>query len=101
MSLRHPKAALASYPKASGPRPRGKGELHKYVAEWEGWGMKAKNAGSEQFRYIVRTMFETEKMLRTSEKTIKDFGSEVRGWKKRVNEHRTLPLCLRQGVKGC
>ena len=83
-----PKSSIGKLSKGERPTslPRGKGELHKYVAEWEGWGMKAKNAGSEQFRYIVRTMFETEKMLRTSEKTIKDFGSEVRGWKKRVNE---------------
>ena len=83
-----PKSSIGKLSKGERPTslPRGMGELHKYVAEWEGWGMKAKNAGSEQFRYIVRTMFETEKMLRTSEKTIKDFGSEVRGWKKRVNE---------------
>ena len=66
--------------------PRGQGELSKYVLQWDGWGAKQKNTGSEQFRYLVRTMFEIESLLKSGEKTISDFKAQLRGWRERVKE---------------
>ena len=76
-----PKASIGKLPKGERPSslPRGKGELYKYVSEWAGWAMKQKNAGSEQFRYLVRNMHEIEEMLRSYETTLKQFTSEYKG----------------------
>ena len=78
-----PKESIGRLPKGERPAslPRGKGELLKYVAAYGDWGRKEKNAGSEQFRYLVRNMHEVESMLKKGEKTLNDFKGEVRNWK--------------------
>ena len=43
--------------------PREKGGLSKYVSQYGTWGRKEKNAGTEQFRYLVRTMHGIEQSL--------------------------------------
>ena len=60
--------------------------MYKYVAEYAGWGKKEKNAGTEQFRYLVRTMHEVEKAIKSGEKTLKDLKGQVRGWKTSMAE---------------
>ena len=83
-----PRGSIGKLPKGLRPEsiPRGPGELSKYVSQWDGWGAKQKNTGSEQFRYLVRTMFEIEGLLKSGEKTISDFKAQLRGWRERVKE---------------
>eukprot|EP00966_Prymnesium_polylepis_P333868 7389282-Prymnesium_polylepis.1 len=76
-----PKACIGKLAKGERPAslPRGKDALIKFVPEWANWGMKQKNTGTEQFRYLVRTMSEIEEMLRSSETTLKQFKAEIEG----------------------
>lgn len=79
-----PKNSIGKMPTGGqGPRPaslpREKGELYKYVSQWAGWGGKQKNTGSEQFRYLLRTMHEIEEMLRGKTTALALFKSEVEG----------------------
>ena len=60
--------------------------LSSIVAAYEDWDKKKKNAGTEQFRYLVRTMHEVETMLTGGEKTLKDFQGQVRNWQNSVKE---------------
>ena len=79
-----PKSSIGKMPTAGqGPRPaslpREKGELYKYVSQWAGWGAKQKNTGSEQFRYLLRSMHEIEEILRGKTTALALFHSEVEG----------------------
>eukprot|EP00966_Prymnesium_polylepis_P114259 2640232-Prymnesium_polylepis.1 len=81
-------AAVGKLPKNERPStlPRGKGGVHMYVAAYPNWGRKEKNSGTEQFRYLVRTMCEVEQLLKSGEKTVADFKAQVRGWQRLVND---------------
>lgn len=96
-----PKASIGKLPKGERPAslPRGKGEVYKYVAEYAGWGKKEKNAGTEQFRYLVRTMHEVEKAIKSGEKTLKDLKGQVRGWKTSVAEKDAVAVYETTGEK--
>ena len=96
-----PKASIGKLPKGERPAtlPRGQGELHKYVAAYADWSKKEKNAGSEQFRYLVRTMSEVETQLKTGEKTLKDLMGQVRGWQRAVEEQDAVAVYETTGEK--
>jgi len=96
-----PKNTIGKLPKGARPEslPRAKGELYKSVAQWADWGMKQKNAGSEQFRYLVRTMYEVETLLNTGEKTLNDFKGQVRNWQQMVKEQSVVAAYETTGAK--
>ena len=73
--------------------------MYKYVAEYAGWGKKEKNAGMEQFRYLVRTMHEVENAIKSGEKTLKDLKGQVRGWKTSVAEKDAVAVYETTGEK--
>ena len=79
--------------------PRAKGDLYKFVAQWGDWGMKQKNTGSEQFRYVVRTMYEVETLLKTGEKTLSDFKGQLRNWQQMVKEQSVVAAYETAGAK--
>ena len=96
-----PKASIGCLPKGERPGslPRAAGELVKYVAAYEDWDKKKKNAGTEQFRYLVRTMHEVETMLTGGEKTLKDFQGQVRNWQNSVKERDAVHVYESTGEK--
>ena len=96
-----PKASIGKLPKGERPAslPRGKGELYQYVAAYADWGRKEKNAGTEQFRYLVRTMDEVEARIKAGEKTLKDLQGQVRGWQRSVAEKDAVSVYETTGEK--
>ena len=84
-----PLADLGSLPKKErhpkrGGLDRAIGKIYQFVAAYPQWTQAEKNAGNEQFRYLVSTMSKTEMFIISSEKTLKDFLGQVKGWKTAV-----------------
>ena len=83
-----PPGDIGKLPKkcAAGIAAERKGRAAPVRGGVQGLDKKEKNAGTEQFRYLVKSMYTIEQMLKGGEKTLKDFHAEVRSWSKLVKD---------------